>query len=259
MKNPLLLLLLSCSFFSRPSAQTVILNAEQTQRLAQLSRLYGHIKYFHPYLGYRDINWDAAFAATAPRLIDAISEKEQAAVIQQILEVLQDPVTKVVFSGAEENNLVAGSAKDSLQFYFTADSILIVKTNNYYGFDNYVFLLQQLETIKTWARSSKGKTVMLIDERTQSQAEHTGLFFEAANGTEFIGSPTAGANGDVTNFMIPGNISLGFSGHDVRHADGRQLQQLGLQPKILVKPTIKGIRAGRDEVLEAAVKYLTGM
>ena len=26
-----------------------------------------------------------------------------------------------------------------------------------------------------------------------SQAEHTGLFFEAANGTKFIGSQTAGA------------------------------------------------------------------
>ncbi len=66
----------------------------------------------------------------------------------------------------------------------------------------------------------KGQTVMLIDERTQSQAEHTGLFFEAANGTKFIGSQTAGANGDVTSFQTPGNIILYFSGHDVRHIDG---------------------------------------
>ncbi|GAB3712397.1 hypothetical protein GCM10027592_50810 [Spirosoma flavus] len=102
----------------------------------------------------------------------------------------------------------------------------------------------------------KGKTVMLIDERTQSQAEHSGLFFEAANGTEFIGSPTAGANGDVTSFQIPGDIGLTFSGHDVRHADGRQLQQVGLQPKILVRPTIKGIRSGKDEVLDRALLYL---
>jgi hypothetical protein len=33
-----------------------------------------------------------------------------------------------------------------------------------------------------------GKTVMLVDERTISQAEHIGLFLEAANGTKFIGS-----------------------------------------------------------------------
>jgi C-terminal processing protease CtpA/Prc len=103
----------------------------------------------------------------------------------------------------------------------------------------------------------RGKTVMLIDERTQSQAEHSGLFFEAANGTEFIGSPTAGANGDVTRFGIPGGISLSFSGHDVRHADGRQLQQVGLQPHIQVRPTIRGIRAGKDEVLDRAITYLT--
>ena len=102
-----------------------------------------------------------------------------------------------------------------------------------------------------------GKTVMLIDERTISQAEHTGLFFEAANGTVFIGSQTAGANGDVTNFQIPGNISLSFSGHDVRHIDGSQLQKIGLVPELEVKPTIKGIRAGKDEVLEKAVEYVT--
>ena len=81
-------------------------------------------------------------------------------------------------------------------------------------------------------------TVMLINELTQSQAEHTGLFFEVANGTKFIGSPTAGANGDVTTVQLPGNAQMSFSGHAVRHADGRRLQ-----------------RAGRDDVLDAALRY----
>jgi C-terminal processing protease CtpA/Prc len=103
-----------------------------------------------------------------------------------------------------------------------------------------------------------GRTVMLIDERTLSQAEHTGLFFEAANGTKFIGSPTMGANGDVTSFVIPGGITMSFTGHDVRHADGSQLQRVGLQPVLAVLPTISGIRAGRDEVLEQAHRFLGG-
>ena len=102
----------------------------------------------------------------------------------------------------------------------------------------------------------RGRTVMLIDERTISQAEHTGLFFEAANGTKFVGSATSGANGDVTSFVVPGGISISFSGHDVRHADGRQLQRVGLRPDVLARPTIAGIRAGRDEVLDAALAYL---
>lgn len=99
-------------------------------------------------------------------------------------------------------------------------------------------------------------TVMLINQETQSQSEHTGLFFEAANGTRFVGSTTAGANGDITNLYVPGGIIIGFSGHNVRHADGRQLQRVGLTPDLVVRPTIAGIRAGRDEVLERATRYL---
>ncbi|MGA7382273.1 MAG: S41 family peptidase, partial [Terriglobales bacterium] len=101
-----------------------------------------------------------------------------------------------------------------------------------------------------------GKTVMLIDERTISQAEHTGLFLEAANGTKFIGSPTQGANGDVTNLSLPGGIRVYFSGQGVWHPDGRQLQRVGLQPEIEVRPTLAGIRAGKDEVLDRAIAYL---
>lgn len=100
----------------------------------------------------------------------------------------------------------------------------------------------------------RGKTFMLVDERTISQAEHTGLFFEAAAGTKFVGSQTAGANGDVTDVTLPGELDLTFTGHDVRHADGRQLQRVGLPIDVPVTPTLAGLRAGRDEVLERALE-----
>ena len=111
-------------------------------------------------------------------------------------------------------------------------------------------------------RSEKWKyrrqTVMLIDERAVSQAEHTGLFLRAANGTRFVGSPTNGANGDVTWFFVPGDIRVSLTGQGVRHPDGSQLQRVGLVPDMEVRPTIAGIRAGRDEVLERAVEYVNG-
>lgn len=103
-----------------------------------------------------------------------------------------------------------------------------------------------------------GKVVVLIDSRAISQAEHSCLFFEQAAGATFIGTPTAGANGDVTNFWLPGGLLVRFSGHDVRHADGRQLQRVGIQPDIRVEPTIAGLRAGKDEVLERAIAYVNG-
>ena len=103
-----------------------------------------------------------------------------------------------------------------------------------------------------------GKTVMLIDERAISQAEHTGLFLKAANGTTFVGSPTNGANGDVTRFRLPGGIRVGFTGQAVRHPDGTQLQRRGLQPDVEARPTIESIRRGEDAVLQTAIDYLQG-
>jgi C-terminal processing protease CtpA/Prc len=111
---------------------------------------------------------------------------------------------------------------------------------------------------KTKEAIYKGRTVMLIDERAMSQAEWTGLLFEAANGTKFIGSNSAGAVGDRTTVVLPGGIYVSFTGHDVRHADGRQVQRIGLVPDVAVRPTVAGIRQGRDEVLERAVAYVNG-
>ncbi|MGH9582072.1 MAG: S41 family peptidase [Bryobacteraceae bacterium] len=112
------------------------------------------------------------------------------------------------------------------------------------------FLVQKLP--RTDQSRYRGQTVMLIDERTIGLAERAGLFLEAANRTRFIGTPSAGADGDVTNFAVPGGIVISLSGLDVRHANGGQLQRIGLQTSVEVAPTIAGIRAGRDEVLEAA-------
>ena len=53
----------------------------------------------------------------------------------------------------------------------------------------------------------------------------------------FVGSQTAGANGDVTNVALPGGITVYFSGHDVRHADGARV---GVE--VLFAPGLDGLR-----------------
>ncbi|MCP3143804.1 S41 family peptidase [Pyxidicoccus xibeiensis] len=102
----------------------------------------------------------------------------------------------------------------------------------------------------------RGRTVTLIDERAMSHAEHTGLMLEATCGTTFVGSPTAGANGNMTYTTLPGGIWMTFTGMEIRHADGGQLQRKGLTPHVAVQPTLAGLRAGRDEVLERALRLL---
>lgn len=100
-----------------------------------------------------------------------------------------------------------------------------------------------------------GRLFVLIDERAISQAEHTALFFKAAApDVIFVGSPTNGTNGDVTHVLLPGGLGVTFTGHDVRHGNGAQLQSVGVQPDVPVAPTLAGLRAGRDEVLEKALE-----
>jgi C-terminal processing protease CtpA/Prc len=148
---------------------------------------------------------------------------------------------------------VKGSRNGALYYRQQLDSFLQVDDDHLQD-NGRVSFYQPLPKTDKW--KYKGKTVTLIDERAISQSEFSGLYFEAACGTTFIGSPTAGANGDVTNFTLPGGLYVRFSGNEVRHADGRQLQRIGLIPQIEVRPTIVGIRENKDEVLERAIKFL---
>lgn len=129
-----------------------------------------------------------------------------------------------------------------------------IVSSNTVSSKSYTEFVQTVPPSDKWKYT--GKTVMLINNNAISQSEHTGLFFEAVNNTTFVGGPTVGANGDVTNFSIPGGMFLVFSGQGVWHADGRQLQRLGLQPHVPVMPTLKGIRSGKDEILDKAKEWI---
>lgn len=49
-----------------------------------------------------------------------------------------------------------------------------------------------------------------------------------------------------------------ISGIGVFYPDRKPTQRIGIIPNREVKPTIAGIRAGRDEVLEAAIREIVG-
>ncbi len=101
-----------------------------------------------------------------------------------------------------------------------------------------------------------GKIVILVDETTLSQGEYTAMAFRAAPGALVVGSTTAGADGNVSEFALPGGLNTMISGIGVFCPDKRPTQHVGIIPDVEVKPTIEGIRAGRDEVLEEAVRQL---
>lgn len=101
----------------------------------------------------------------------------------------------------------------------------------------------------------KGKVIVLLNEKSVSQSEWTAMCFQTAGNTTIIGSQTAGADGNVSEFDFEGFHTL-FSGIGVFYPDRRETQRIGIVPDIEVKPTIKGIQEGRDEVLDRALLFV---
>jgi hypothetical protein len=101
-----------------------------------------------------------------------------------------------------------------------------------------------------------GKIAILVDETTQSSAEFHSMAFRAVPGAVVIGSTTAGADGDVSTVPLPGGLSSYLSGLGVYYPDQRGTQRVGIVPDIWVTPTIAGLRAGRDELIEEAMRFI---
>lgn len=99
----------------------------------------------------------------------------------------------------------------------------------------------------------KGKIIIIVNESTLSQSEFSTMAFSTAPNVTVIGSTTAGADGNVSQIVLPSGITTGISGIGVYYPDGRETQRVGIVPDIEIKPTILGVAEGRDELLEKAI------
>lgn len=102
----------------------------------------------------------------------------------------------------------------------------------------------------------KGKVIIIINEYTQSQAEFTTMALRKAPNAQVIGSNSIGADGDVAVFNLPGGIETAISGIGIYNPDKSETQRVGVKPDIYVKPTIYGIKEGRDELMEKAIEIV---
>ncbi len=120
------------------------------------------------------------------------------------------------------------------------------------------FTINKVLKIPGFGKSYDGKLVVLVNEQTQSQAEYTAMAFRAGKNTTIIGSTTAGADGNVSSIPLPGGLKSMISGIGVYYPDGKETQRVGIIPDLEVKPTIKGIRENRDELMEKAIELISG-
>ncbi len=104
----------------------------------------------------------------------------------------------------------------------------------------------------------QGKIVFLTNGRAISYAESVMGIVEHYRLGEIVGQPTAGANGNVNPFSLPGGYRFSWTGMRVIKHDGSQHHMVGIQPTVPTTRTIQGVREGRDELLERAVELIRG-
>ena len=102
----------------------------------------------------------------------------------------------------------------------------------------------------------KGKIVFITDGRAISYAESFMSFIEHYELGEIVGQPTAGTNGNVNPFSLPGSFRVTWTGMKVLKHDGSQHHLIGIQPTVPIQRTINGIIEGRDEYMEKALEII---
>jgi C-terminal processing protease CtpA/Prc len=102
-----------------------------------------------------------------------------------------------------------------------------------------------------------GQVVVLVNETTLSQAEYNGMALQATPHCTLLGSPTAGADGNVSRIVLPGGLKTAMSGIGIYYPSGRETQRVGLAIDVPVRPTVAGLRTGHDELLDRAIDLIT--
>jgi C-terminal processing protease CtpA/Prc len=96
------------------------------------------------------------------------------------------------------------------------------------------------------------KVVFIMDGQAISYAESYLSYIDHYQLATMVGQPSAGTNGGINPFVLPGGYRISWTGMKVIKHDGSPLHGVGILPDVYVERTIKGIRENRDEFLEKA-------
>ena len=103
-----------------------------------------------------------------------------------------------------------------------------------------------------------GRVAFITDGHAISYAESVMGYVEGYQLGAIVGQPTAGTNGNVNPFTLPGGLTVVWTGMQVLKHDGSQHHLVGVQPTVPAVRTIEGVRARRDELLDVALQVVRG-
>ncbi len=79
----------------------------EQDRLLSTANLWATVEYFHPYLAYRNIDWDGALIQTLPAIRSARNESDYASALSKLIGHLQDDLSYIEASPSQAKRQVS--------------------------------------------------------------------------------------------------------------------------------------------------------
>ena len=100
---------------------------------------------------------------------------------------------------------------------------------------------------------------LLIGPQTFSAAEDFSVAFDAMHRGPLIGRATGGSTGAPLYFPLPGGGSARVCAKHDTYPGGKEFVGVGIQPSVVVEPSVHDIQNGMDATLQKALTLLGSM
>lgn len=100
----------------------------------------------------------------------------------------------------------------------------------------------------------KAKISVLVSSATMSRGETFASYLKYAGSTLIGDGNTAGASGGINWFTTLAGTKIWLTTSYAVRQNGEEMQSIGITPDILVKYSLEGLKKGRDQLYEAALK-----
>lgn len=100
------------------------------------------------------------------------------------------------------------------------------------------------------------ETILLVNPSCASFCESILAYADHPEGVRILGEVSAGTNGDAVFVEALPGVRVSFSSVAVTDHEGEVVQSRGIEPHRTVHQTLEGLRAGRDDLMEAALEEL---
>jgi len=181
-----------------------------------------------------------------------ISEED----LENKINELIDKNIKALIIDVRGNSGGNSNIAKSFASHFFSKKVLFSVTETRVSKDNF-----DLEKTESYVEPVKPfldiPVILLVDALCLSSNEYFVAGMKDNNRAILIGETTGGGSGCPKKFDIPFRnsiFSLFVSTWNYYRPNGELLEGNGIKPDIVVKPTLDGLRDGRDEVLERAVE-----